>query len=70
MSGLFRNLAVESILLVNYLLKKIDIVMLKRTIGIAVASMTMMAVYAQKNIPLVYGEENTGKNFNGIYTSF
>ena len=53
MSGLFRNLAVESILLVNYLLKKIDIVMLKRTIGIAVASMTMMAVYAQKNIPLV-----------------
>ena len=37
--------------------------MLKRTIGIAVASMTMMAVYAQKNIPLVYGEENTGKNF-------
>ena len=63
MSGLFRNLAVESILLVNYLLKKIDIVMLKRTIGIAVASMTMMAVYAQKNIPLVYGEENTGKNF-------
>ena len=63
MSGLFRNLALESILLVNYLLKKIDIVMLKRTIGIAVASMTMMAVYAQKNIPLVYGEENTGKNF-------
>ena len=37
--------------------------MLKRTIGIVVASMAMLTVHAQKNIPLVYGAENTGKNF-------
>lgn len=37
--------------------------MWRRTMGVVAACMTMLAAQAQKNIPLVYEVENTGKNF-------
>ena len=37
--------------------------MWRRTMGVVAACMTMLATQAQKNIPLVYEVENTGKNF-------
>ncbi|MBR7018560.1 MAG: hypothetical protein IKH99_06925 [Prevotella sp.] len=37
--------------------------MWRRTMGVVAACMTMLAAQAQKNIPLVYDVENTGKNF-------
>lgn len=37
--------------------------MWRRTMGVVAACMTMLATQAQKNIPLVYDVENTGKNF-------